>query len=154
MITTETIQLVQLGARANLVCQLTGLEKTIVKRLYRQLHGHPSPPGQMPYTDTWYLENPSRMLQAALVWRLYRRLKESERSAARVLIAVFESYTYMVIEPLLNFTRVAFVPHLITMKLWSERRCESCGTAYVSPVDESLETCPGCRRYYRLHRGG
>ena len=39
----EAIQLVQLGARVSLVCELTGLEKAVLKRLYRQLHGRLTP---------------------------------------------------------------------------------------------------------------
>ncbi len=49
----EAIALIRLGARAGLICQLTGLEKTVAKRLYRQLHGRPSPAGLLPFTDTW-----------------------------------------------------------------------------------------------------
>ncbi|HHH48366.1 MAG TPA: hypothetical protein ENK51_05710 [Gammaproteobacteria bacterium] len=50
----EATHLIHLGARAGLVCQLTQLEKATVNRLYRQFHGVPSPPGQMPFTDSWY----------------------------------------------------------------------------------------------------
>ena len=53
----EAVHLIQLGARAGLVCQLTHLEKAAVNRLYRELHGVPSPQGQTPFTDTWYREN-------------------------------------------------------------------------------------------------
>ncbi len=48
----EAIRLTQLGARAGLVAQLTGLEKAVATRLYRQLHGRSSPPGQLPFTDS------------------------------------------------------------------------------------------------------
>ena len=69
----EAIRLTQLGARAGLVAQLTGLEKAVANRLYRQLHGRPSPPGQLPFTDSWYLKQDRRMLQATLVWHLSQR---------------------------------------------------------------------------------
>jgi hypothetical protein len=51
----EAIRLTRLGARAGLVSRLTGLEKAVANRLYRQLHGRPSPPGQLPFSDSWYL---------------------------------------------------------------------------------------------------
>ncbi len=66
----ESIHLIRLGARAGHVSQLTQLDKTTAKRLYQQLCGKPSPPGQMPFTDTWYRENDRRMLQATLFWRV------------------------------------------------------------------------------------
>jgi hypothetical protein len=65
--TLEAVKLIQLGARAALVCQLTGLTKKMVGRLYPRLTGMPSPPGQVPFTDTWYLKSNQRML---VVWRV------------------------------------------------------------------------------------
>ena len=148
----EAIQLVQLGARVSLVCELTGLEKAVLKRLYRQLHGRPSPSGQTPFTDTWYLENHSRLLQAAVVWRLFRHYNKTGRSTARVLIDVYESYMHLVEKPLLDVTRAAFVPRLITMKLWHECHCKLCGEDYVTPVSDIDDQCPGCKLYERSHR--
>ena len=130
---SESTQLIRLGARARLVSQLTGLEKTTVKRLYQQVCGQPSPAGQMPFSDAWYRDNDRRMLHATLVWRLHRRLARTRRGAARVLIDLFEAYTQLAPEPLLDITRTAFVPQLVTMGTWHERRCESCNMPYLSP---------------------
>ena len=145
----ESIHLIRLGARIGLVSQLTSLEKTTVKRLYHQLCGKPSPPGQMPFTDVWYRENDRRMLHATLVWRLHRRLTRTRRGAARVRIDLFEAYTQLKTEPLLDITRTAFVPHLVTMGTWHERLCEFCKMHYLSPVESNSIACPGCRLYYR-----
>ena len=145
----EAIRLTRLGARAALVSQLTGLEKTVVNRLYRQLHGRPSPPGQLPFTDAWYLKKSRRMLQAAVVWRLSQRLAREDVSPARRLIDVYECYCWLVPEPLLDITRVAFVPHLVAVQDWQERSCEGCGARYVAPAKSLGTTCWGCRRYYR-----
>ena len=82
--TLEAVQLVRLGARAALVCQLTGLTKKMVGRLYPLLTGIPSPSGLVPFTDTWYLKNNQRMLDANLVWRLFQRMEPVEQSVAKV----------------------------------------------------------------------
>jgi hypothetical protein len=79
----EAIRLTQLGARAGLVSQLTRLEKAVANRLYRQLHGRPSPPGQLPFSDSWYLKQNRRMAQATLVWQLSQRLVQSQTTPAR-----------------------------------------------------------------------
>jgi len=147
----EATHLIHLGARAGLVCQLTQLEKTTVNRLYRQYNGAPSPPGQMPFTDNWYRESDVRMLQATLVWRLHRRLSRTGRSAARLLIDVFEAYIQLVREPLLDLTRTVFVPRLVAMEIWHECVCKFCGMTYLSAVDSNSIACPGCRLYHR-HR--
>ncbi|MEJ1400970.1 MAG: FlhC family transcriptional regulator [Candidatus Sedimenticola sp. (ex Thyasira tokunagai)] len=152
----EAVHLMQLGARAGLVCQLTGLKKATANRLYRQLHGVPSPPGQVPFTDAWYRINDKRMLHTNVVWRLHQRLSQTERSKGRILIDLFETYTQLVTKPLLNLTRTAFVPQLMAMDTWHERRCESCKMHYATPIESNSTFCPGCLLYhrYRCYRCG
>lgn len=74
----EAIRLIELGARASLVVQLTALERPIIKRLYRQLVGKPSPAGQMPFTDAWYVKDDGLMLQASVFWKLYQQAESYE----------------------------------------------------------------------------
>lgn len=147
----DAIELVRLGGRAGLVRHLTHVEKRAVNRLYRQLHGATSPPGQAPFTDVWYVDDDRRMLHAAVVWRLHERLSQTTRSAARLLIDVYRSYRFAVSTPLLDLTRAAFVPRLVLMKTWEARLCEHCNSLYVAPVVTSRTACPGCRLYHR-HR--
>ena len=117
----EAICLTRHGARPGLVSQLTGLEKTVANRLYRQLHGRPSPPGQLPFSDAWYLKQHRRMLHATLVWQLSQRFAQSRATPARRLIDVYECYLWLVAEPLLDIMRVAFVPHLVVVQELLER---------------------------------
>lgn len=147
----EAICLTRHGARAGLVSQLTGLEKTVVNRLYLQLHGRPSPSGQLPFADTWYLRHDGRMAQATLVWQLSQRFAKSRSTPARRLIDVYECYLWLAAEPLLDIMRAAFVPHLVTVQEWEERTCGQCGLAYVAPRGGVGTTCWGCR-LYRRHR--
>lgn len=147
----EAVRLVELGGRARLITHVTGLEKKAVNRLYRQLRGAPSPPGQAPFTDAWYLEKDVRMLHASTVWRLYQQLMHSGRSAARILIDVYSGYRSLVREPVLDMTHAAFVPRLLDMNIWEERPCEFCPGTHVTPIVSNDDECPGCRLYHR-HR--
>ena len=152
----EAVRLIQLGARAGLVWRLTGLEKRGVKRLYRQINGHPSPPGQVPFTDTWYRDNDRRMLQASLVWHLHRRLQQTGAGPARLLIDLFEAYRQLVPEPLLDITRAFFVLELAATRTWIPCRCTFCSRSYLAPPIPESTTCPGCRLFfrYRCHQCG
>ena len=143
--TLEAIRLIELGARAGLVHQVTGMDQTNANRLYREIHRRPSPAGQAPFTDTWYLRSEYRMLHAALVWKLYQRFGQSEDRPARRLIDVYETYLFLVQEPQLDITHVAFVPDLIRSKLWIERDCTACRTPFPVPRDSNRVLCPGCR---------
>jgi len=150
-IAEEAIRLTQLGARAGLVSQLTGLEKAAANRLYRQLNGRPSPPGQQPFTDCWYLKQDRRMLHATLVWHLSQRFARFDGTPAWRLINVYECYCWLVAQPLLDIGRVAFVPHLVSMQAWEEQTCTVCATRYLTPTGTQANTCWGCRLYHR-HR--
>ena len=124
----DAICLTQHGARAGLVSQLTGLEKKAANRLYRQLHGRPSPPGQLPFSDTWFLQDDRRMLHASVVWQLSKRFAASPATPARRLIDVYESYCWLQTKPLLDIMRVAFIPHLVAAQDWEEQTCGQCGS--------------------------
>ncbi|MCP3971673.1 MAG: hypothetical protein GY717_15410 [Rhodobacteraceae bacterium] len=147
----EAIRLTQLGARAGLVSQLTGLEKAVANRLYRQLHGRPSPPGQLPFTDSWYLKQNRRMAHATLVWQLSQRFAPLDATPARRLIDVYECYRWLEPKPLLDITRVAFVPHLVAVHEWQEQTCSQCGIRYLLPTGSVGTTCWDCQLYLR-HR--
>ncbi len=147
----DAIRLVELGARATLVQQLTGLERKVIKRFYRQYNGQASPAGQMPFSDAWYRKDIRRMLHASVIWQIYKQPVKMERTKARELIDVYEGYLGLVKEPLLNITRASFVPLLVAMDVWRERKCNHCRVQYLASVAGSGVICPGCTLYYR-HR--
>lgn len=147
----EAVELIQLGGRAGLVSHITGVEKKAVKRLCRQLRGTPSPPGQSPFSDAWFLENDLRIMHATVVWRLHKQLARTGRGKARVLIDVYTSYLRLVRRPVLDLTHAAFVPSLLDMNMWEQRACEYCHGPYLAPVVSIDNECPGCRLYHR-HR--
>lgn len=140
----EAMLLIELGARSSLVCRLTGLPKATAKRLYRRIHGHYSPGGQAPFTDTWYLQNEQRMLHANIVWQLYKALELLERGPAENLINLYEMYLLAVQEPLLDLGHIEFVPRLVQAGIWQPRVCEFCRGEYVSPGTDIENVCPAC----------
>ena len=145
----DAIRLTQLGARAGLVVQVTGIDKTLANRLYRQIHGRPSPPGQTPFTGDWYLRNDRRLLHAAVIWRLHIAVGDRADSAARRLINLYEAYRLSVSQPLFDIVHAAFVPSLIDMGIWREDRCTRCAARYLLPIEDRGTLCPGCRLYQR-----
>jgi hypothetical protein len=113
------------------------------------LTGRSSPCGQTPYSDTWYLKDKHRLLQVAVVWRLYQQLIGKGSMMAQSMIHLYEVYRVIVIEPLLDLTRIFLIPQLVGMGVWQERRCQTCKTLYLAPVVSRGSTCPGCELYYR-----
>jgi hypothetical protein len=143
----DAIRLTQLGARAGLVSQLTNVEKAVVNRLYRQIHGRPSPAGLQPFTDAWYLRREERLWQASVVWRLSQRFADVELTRASRLIAIYGTYRWLVADPVLDITRVAFVPQLVAVLDWQEQTCRVCAAPYLVPEGRGGALCFGCRRF-------
>ena len=147
----EAVHLIRLGARANLVCQLTGLAKNMVSALYPPLTGLPSPPGQVPFTDTWYLQRNIRVLHANVVWQLFQHFRGVDDAGPRLVIHVYQTYLQITEDPVLSLTRAYFVPRLISINDWCEQSCSHCGLRYIGPPDEGPPICPACVEYFR-HR--
>ena len=68
-----------------------------------------------------------------------------DASPAQRLIDVYESYRWLEPEPLLDITRVAFVPHLVAVQDWQAQTCSQCGIQYLLPRGSVGNTCWGCR---------
>ena len=148
----EAVDLIRLGARATLVCQLTGLRKKTVSNLYSRLTGLPSPSGQVPFTDNWYLSNNLRMLHANVVWLLYQHFGSIDHSEPGLVIHVYQTYLQITEEPILTLTRAYFVPRLISIHAWYEHYCRHCGLRYIGPPSsKNLSICPACVEYFK-HR--
>jgi hypothetical protein len=147
----EAVHLIRLGARATLVCQLTGLGRKTVSDLFLKLTGLPPPPGQLPFTDSWYLRSNLRKLHANVVWRLYQHFGAHDHSDPGLIIHVYQTYLHITQEPILTLSRAYFVPRLITINAWYEHACSRCGLRYIGPPGNHPSTCPACVEYFR-HR--
>lgn len=144
----DAAQLVQLGARTALVSQLTGLSRKVVSQLHLPLTGMPSPAGQVPFTDTWYLRNNQRLLHANVVWKLFQGFKNADRSSASVLSHVYKTYLDIMDEPLLSLSRAYFAPRLVTINAWYEQACNYCSQSYIGPLGSEGSICPACIEYF------
>ena len=140
--TIDAVDLIHLGARIPLTCKLTGLERSTARRLYRQIRGYHAPAGQAPFTDAWYLKNDLRMIHATIIWRLHQAFQNSSQSPARILIDLYDTYTNLVQDVLLDITRAAFVPNLVVMDVWLEQRCDDCALTFIGPVEGISKICP------------
>lgn len=147
----EAIHLIRLGARATLVCQLTGLGKKTVRDLYLRITGLQSPSGQVPFTDTWYLNGNLRMIHANVVWQLNQHFSSSDHTGPGLVIHVYQTYLQITDEPILTLTRAYFVPRLISINAWYEQSCTDCGLRYIGPPGNNLSICPACVEYFK-HR--
>ena len=147
----EAVHLIRLGARATLVCQLTGLGKKTVSDLYARLTVSPPPRGQLPFTDSWYLYSNLRMLHANVVWQLYQHFGALGHRESVLVIHVYQTYLQITEAPILTLARAYFVPRLISINAWFENSCTHCGLRYIGPLGNYPSICPACVEYFK-HR--
>lgn len=147
----QALRLIEMGARASLVCQLTSMPRATVKTLYQLIHGRPSPSGLAPFSDTWHVQTNHRVLHTNIVWKLGVEAARLANDPAQRLIAVYDSYSCAVSRPLLSIMRAYFVPRLLTIEAWRIGQCKECGMAHIGPVSDLDRLCPACtlQRLYR-----
>ena len=150
----EAMHLIRLGARAKLVCQLTGLGRKTVSELYLRLTGLRPPSGQLPFTDSWYLGSNLRMLHANVVWQLYQHFDGIEYTDPGRVIQVYQTYLQISEEPILSLTRAYFVPRLISINAWYKQFCTHCGLRYIGPPGSNRSICPACIDYFKYRCRG
>lgn len=141
----HAMDLAQFGARAIIITELTGLNLTTSKRIYREVNGKPPPPGQLPFTDSWYIRFQRRMLHALLVWQYYKRFLGENQGASKLWLSTYRSYFAHVTEPLVDINRAYFIPRLLHAGIWVEQACPLCAGGYPSPYDPVGSLCPACR---------
>ena len=150
------IRLIELGARAGLVCHVTSLPRATVKTCYEQIHGRSSPPGMSPFSDAWYVRTNRRMLHANIVWKLLNG-GQFDQDGGQRLIKVYEAYLcFTGGRALLDLARAYFVPQLLRMGLWRPSECRDCETTYIGPTTDVQKFCPACcrQRAYRCAKCG
>lgn len=141
----EAIKLIELGAKPIQVHDLTGVTKSTVKHLYRKIQGRTPSGGQLPFTDTWYMQSNKRLLHANIAWRFGNALNSSKCDPAEFLIDLYEAYLLSVQKPLLDISHVDFISHLLRADIWQIHSCKYCGEEYVSPGADTSGACPACR---------
>lgn len=141
----QAARLISFGARAGLVAHITGLPKSFVRSLYYKINGRASPAGLSPFTETWYIQNPQRLLHTNIVWKLDRLQAPCEQEPAQRLANLYQAYLWAVKEPVLSIHRVHFVPQLLAIEAWSSRRCEACGASYICAANDLDLACPACK---------
>lgn len=141
----DAIDLAVLATRPMLIAELTGVNLTNAKRIFHEINGSPPPPGQFPFTDSWYLKRHRRMLHARILWRFYRQFRSAEQPPSKLWLSTYRSYQAHVADRLVDINRAYFIPRLITSGIWILQTCPACTREYPSPYEPAGSLCQACR---------
>ena len=135
--TQLAIELIELGARPQVLESETTLSRERLLKLYKELKGMSPPKGMLPFSSDWFLTwQPN--IHASIFMNIYRYLQH--HSEARGIHAIMKAYRLYLEqtdapaegeEPVLSLTRAWTLVRFIDHGLLSMARCEECGGYYV-----------------------
>lgn len=155
----RAIDLIQLGARLQVLQSETELSYERLLRLYKEVAGRSPSKGQLPFSGSWFLSwQPN--IHASLFLNIYRYLaKASALEPIDATMKAYKLYSEQVdacnLAPLLSFTRAWKLVQLIDDGKLATTCCTCCGGHFVTDLFENAQTfeCGPCAPPVRVGKG-
>jgi flagellar transcriptional activator FlhC len=130
------IELVELGARLQVLEAETTLSRERLLRLYKEIKGVSPPKGMLPFSTDWFITwQPN--VHSSLFLEIHRYL--TDHTEARGILATVKSYRLYLehvaqqgLEPALSFTRAWTLLRYLDSKLLTTVRCTRCRGHFVA----------------------
>ncbi len=135
------IELIQLGARLQLLETETTLSRERLLKLYKELRGVSPPKGMLPFSTDWFvtwLPN----IHASLFMNIHRfLLRHAQVAGIEAIIKAYQLYLEEIPpepggEPLLSLTRAWTLIRFFDSKMMTMVRCSECQGHFVSHAFE------------------
>lgn len=121
------IELIELGARLQVLETETELSRGRLIRLYKEVRGISPPKGMLPFSTTWFITWLPN-IHASLFYNYYRRFAGCERIEA--LVNAYEMYLEQLhlngAEPVLGFTRAWTLVRFFESDMFELAECGNC----------------------------
>ena len=135
------IDLIELGARLQLIQAETILSRERLLKLYKEVKGESPSKGMLPYSTDWFISwQPN--IHASLFMDIYQfLLKNAGVSGVHALITGYRLYLDQIQgieggEPVLSITRAWFLIRFFDAGMLQLIPCKTCGGHFVSHVDD------------------
>lgn len=155
----RAVQMIELGARLQVLEAETDLSYERLLRLYKEVAGKSPSKGQLPFSTDWFLTwQPN--IHASLFMNIHDYLsKASSMEDIEVVIRAYKLYAEQMatcgLEPLLSFTRAWRLVKFMDNSMLSMTRCACCGGNFVTVAHENPRnfTCGLCAPPARAGKG-
>ena len=145
------MNLVELGARLQLLQEETSLSRERLLKLYKEIKGVSPPKGLLPYSTDWFT-GWSPNIHSSLFMDIHQFLTaNTSLSGIEVLIKSYRLYLEQVRvsgdEPVLSLMRAWFLVRFFNAKILQLTGCAECGGRYVVHINEFYTgyVCGICR---------
>ena len=131
------IELINLGARLQLLESETSLSRERLLKLYKELKGVSPPKGMLPFSSDWFLTwQPN--IHSSIFINIYKYLiRYANVSGIQAIIKAYKLYQEQVDpvaegeEPVLSLTRAWTLVRFVEGAMLSTARCGNCGGHFV-----------------------
>jgi flagellar transcriptional activator FlhC len=135
------IDLIELGARLQLLQEETSLSRERLLRLYKEVKGESPSKGMLPYSTDWFMSwQPN--IHASLFMDIYRFLvMHAGIEGVQALISAYRLYLDQMqgieeSEPILSITRAWFLIRFFKAGMMQLSPCKECGGYFVTHINE------------------
>lgn len=135
------VELIELGARLQLIQAETSLSRERLLKLYKEIKGESPSKGMLPYSTDWFISwQPN--IHSSLFVDIYQFLiKNAGISGVEALITAYRLYLDQIQgieggEPVLSITRAWFLLRFFDAGMLQLIPCQTCSGHFVTHVDE------------------
>jgi flagellar transcriptional activator FlhC len=145
------IELINLGARLQLLQEETSISRERLLRLYKEIKGASPSKGMLPYSTDWFMSWLPNIHSSMFMDIYLYIVKHAGVSGVEALIKSYNLYKEQLgaseDEPVLSITRAWFMLRFFDAKLLQLTPCKECGGHFVVHADELCEhyNCGICR---------
>ena len=145
------VELVNLGARLQLLQEETHLSRERLLKLYKEVKGESPSKGMLPYSTDWFMSW-SANIHSSLFMGIHQfMLKHTGLSGVEALIKSYRLYLEQAEsgedEPVLSITRAWFLIRFFDAEMMQLTTCHECGGQFVVHTHELCDTytCGICK---------
>lgn len=145
------VELINLGARLQVLQEETALSRERLLKLYKEVKGESPSKGMLPYSTDWFMSWLPN-IHSSLFMDIYQFLiKHANVSGVEALIKGYRLYLEQIEvsggEPELSITRAWFLIRFFDAKMLELTTCQECGGHFVTHTDELHKdyVCGICR---------
>lgn len=136
----DTIQraakLIQLGARMQVLEDLTPMPREKLLRLYKEVKGVAPPRGMLPFSTDWFLEWQPSIHSALYLAQRNEMRRLTGKTPKELLPDAYRKYLESVsacgMEPVLSMTRAWSLERFMAGKMLKEIPCKKCGGLFLA----------------------
>jgi flagellar transcriptional activator FlhC len=134
------VELIQLGARLQLLQEETSLSRERLLKLYKEVKQESPSKGMLPYSTDWFMTWSPNIHSSLFIDIHHYLLANTELSGIEALIKSYQLYLEQISvsaeEPVLSITRAWFLLRFFDAKMLQLACCTECGGKYVVHSNE------------------